>query len=143
VSDSEPIVKLRGGYLYVEADRPLGSDEVRELVRHWYRAKARELLAKKCGQWYERLKSLKLPELYPTLRAMKTRWGSCTTAGKILLNPELVKMPVQCIDYVIVHELCHLKILRHSPEFYRLLSRYLPDWRARKERLDRIRLPSA
>lgn len=68
---------------------------------------------------------------------MVKRWGSCTKSGTILLNTELVRVPVHCIDYVITHELCHLIIHGHGPEFYRLLGRVMPDWKVRKQRIDR------
>lgn len=141
VPDASPQVKLRGGYLYVEANHALKAAAVRALLREWYVARARDLLTLKCLQWRERLASLGVPEPKVRFRTMTRRWGSCTPKGVILLNPDLVKLPVQCIDYVVIHEICHLKIMGHSPEFYRLLSRHLPDWRTRKARLDRIRLP--
>ncbi len=67
---------------------------------------------------------------------MKTQWGSCSPAGTILLNPHLVKAPRECIDYVISHELCHLKEHNHSPRYYRLLAKIMPSWEAVKTRLD-------
>jgi predicted metal-dependent hydrolase len=69
---------------------------------------------------------------------MRGRWGSCTRPGVILLNTELARAPRYCIDYVITHELCHLKFPNHGSEFYRLLSRLMPDWRQRKKRLENV-----
>ena len=73
------------------------------------------------------------------LYRMDKRWGSYTPAGKVLLNPELVKHPVYCIDYVIIHELCHIKHPNHSKNFYDLLNKVLPDWQKRKHKLERFR----
>ncbi|MCH8867611.1 MAG: M48 family metallopeptidase, partial [Proteobacteria bacterium] len=67
---------------------------------------------------------------------MKKQWGSCSPKGRLSLNPMLVKAPRQCIDYVVVHELCHMKHHNHSDEYYALLTRRLPDWQERKQRLD-------
>ena len=72
------------------------------------------------------------------LQAMKVQWGSCSPAGRLTLNPWLVKAPRDCIDYVILHELCHLKEHNHSPRFYKLLDKHMPLWRERKERLDEL-----
>ncbi len=68
---------------------------------------------------------------------MAKRWGSCSKSGDILLNTNLVKTPLYCIDYVIMHELCHLKFHTHSDRYYNLLSKYMPDWEKRKERLEK------
>ena len=72
------------------------------------------------------------------LQVMKTQWGSCSPTGKLTLNPWLVKAPRDCIDYVILHELCHLKEHNHSPRFFKLLDRHMPAWRQRKARLDEL-----
>lgn len=69
---------------------------------------------------------------------MEKRWGSCTNDGLILLNPELVAAPIDCIDYVIIHELCHLKEHSHNQRFYNLLSKILPDYTKSKKKLDRL-----
>jgi predicted metal-dependent hydrolase len=69
---------------------------------------------------------------------MARRWGSCSKSGAILLNTELVKTPVDCIDYVIMHELCHLKEHAHNNGYFKLLSRHMPDWEKRKERLEKF-----
>jgi predicted metal-dependent hydrolase len=72
------------------------------------------------------------------VRQMRSRWGSCTARGKITLNLKLVMVPRQLIDYVIVHELCHLAEHNHSKGFYTLLSRVMPDWEERREKLERF-----
>ena len=67
---------------------------------------------------------------------MKVQWGSCSPAGRLTLNPHLVKASRQCIDYVLLHELCHLKEHNHSARFYDTIQRHLPQWRRIKEQLD-------
>jgi predicted metal-dependent hydrolase len=71
---------------------------------------------------------------------METRWGSCSYDGEITLNPRLMQAPYDCIDYVILHELCHLKEHNHSKRFYRLLDHVLPDWRERKQKLNALEM---
>src|SRR5690606_33372808 len=67
---------------------------------------------------------------------MQTQWGSCSPNGRITLNPHLVKAPRECIDYVILHELCHIAEHNHSERFYRLMNQVMPKWEKTKERLD-------
>ena len=67
---------------------------------------------------------------------MAKRWGSCTPEGKILLNLKLIQVPKGLIDYVVMHELCHLKEHHHGAAFYNLLGRAMPDWQERRQRLN-------
>lgn len=69
-------------------------------------------------------------------RCRRTLWGSCSASGKITLNPQLVKAPRDCIDYVILHECCHLMEHNHSERFYRLMGQVMPEWEDVKKRLD-------
>ena len=71
----------------------------------------------------------------PTFRMMKRRWGSCSSKGKITLNYELLKTPVECIDYVILHEVCHLLEMNHGRAFYALMRKVMPDWKIHKNNL--------
>ena len=72
-----------------------------------------------------------------TIRTMQKRWGSHTASGRIILNDRLIGARRDCIDYVIVHEMCHVAEPNHSPRFFRLLRRLMPDWERRKEMLER------
>lgn len=130
-------VRLIGPYLLVQT-RDTEAAKVKSLVQAWYRGRANEVLRVRLNRCLERTSSLGLAEPQLCLRRMRTRWGSCTASGTVALHPDLVMVPSQCIDYVIVHELCHRKVLRHDQRFYRLLDRYQPDWKARKARLDQF-----
>lgn len=70
------------------------------------------------------------------IRKLKTRWGSLSPRGILTLNVDLIRAPGECIDYVIAHELCHLKHRDHGADFYRLLERMMPDWERRKLKLE-------
>ena len=72
------------------------------------------------------------------VQEMKSRWGSMSAAGRLLLHPHLVRAPAEGIDYVITHELCHMSVPNHSRDFYQLLAGVMPDWEQRKDRLERF-----
>lgn len=132
----EPSVKLRQGRFEVvtpDHDR----DKVCALMSGWYRARARVIFSQRLHPIAARLPWLKT-EPRCRLLAMKRQWGSCSPGGVLSLNPHLVKAPPTCIDYVLLHELCHLKYHNHSRHFYRMLDRHMPEWRPVKLRLDEM-----
>ena len=132
--------KLKGRYLWVHVPDKKDVQIVKSAVDAWYRVRAVETL----GRYLNRSRAVTsrhgVPEPLVTIRAMRKRWGSCSLKGRVTLNTKLIQVPVHCIEYVIIHELCHLKHNNHSKAFYSLLSRCQPDWRKRKEALDRFRL---
>jgi hypothetical protein len=128
-------VKLAGAYFLVTA-RTGDSEEVRELLAAWFRAKATEHFSARLASWNSWCRERGLPEPKLRLLRMPKRWGSSHRDGRVYLNPDLVKAPSICIDYVIIHEVCHLKHPRHDPAFYRLLDELFPDWRRIKVRLE-------
>ncbi len=67
---------------------------------------------------------------------MKKQWGSCSSKGMLMLNPHLVKAPKESIDYVILHELCHIAEHNHSERFWWLLTQVMPQWKEVKAKLD-------
>jgi hypothetical protein len=127
-------VKLLRGKLEVSV-RTKSADKVKELLTDWYKARAKETFAKRLDAMLEQALWV---EERPPLRilTMQTQWGSCSPNGRITLNPHLVKAPRECIDYVILHELCHIAEHNHSERFYRLMSQVMPKWEKTKERLD-------
>jgi hypothetical protein len=133
-------VKMIGRYLHVSTPNPRHTNRVRELVEGWYLNHAKQLLHRRVQQRYDEVKRFGIPSPTIRLQKMHKRWGSCTRASKIILNSDLIKAPSQCIDYVIVHELCHLRIHGHNHRFFRLLTTCMPDWQRRKERLDALSL---
>ena len=131
-------VKLGGCFLNVFVPEPQEPRCVRTALDAWYRAHAEPIYRNRLGQCLDSALSLRGVEPTLRIRRMSQRWGSCSKAGTITLSTELVKAPLHCIDYVIVHELCHLHVHDHSPAFFRLLSRCMPDWEKRKVRLDSV-----
>lgn len=133
-NEARPQVKLLRGKLEVTV-RKKSAATVKTQLLTWYKDRAREVFLRQLNKlmpqvlWTNELPSLRF-------QVMKKQWGSCSPKGTITLNPLLVKAPSTCIDYVILHELCHLEEHNHSKRFYRLLSQVIPDWQVKKDRLD-------
>lgn len=111
---------------------------VPELIRAWYAERAAyqfPRILKDCLALFE---AYNIPEPILEIRKMEKRWGSCTPKGKIRLNVELIKAPKACIEYVMIHELCHLVVPNHKRTFYSLLGKMMPDWEVWKGRLERV-----
>lgn len=109
---------------------------VRLAVTDWYRARAVERFAVELQAWRHELPWLRgrLPEWRHQF--MRSQWGSCSRSGRISLNTHLIKTPRRLIEYVVLHELCHLRHYDHGRRFYGLMSRHMPDWQERRGELD-------
>jgi len=136
VQDQQPGVRLWRGRLEITTTKR-DAPTVRRLLEDWYRERAGDVFSRVIAEVAPRMGIRRgLPN--SRLLSMRTQWGSCSPKGDVLLNPYLVKAPKACIEYVVAHELCHLREHNHSERFYRLLSRVLPDWEARKAELDNL-----
>lgn len=128
-------VKLKGKF--IEVTTP-DKSRVKQLVNEWYLKNAKIKFKSIAHQLIEQFKKHKIEPLSIALRDMPTRWGSCTKSGKIILNPELIKAPRACIEYVITHELCHLKHHNHTQKFLDLQTKEMPDWEKWKNKLEKF-----
>ena len=107
---------------------------VRRRLDAWYLDEARRVFAERLPQLAAGVPWLAAPPVWRA-RRLRRRWGSCSANGLLTLNAHLVKAPQTCIDYVILHEIAHLRELNHSPCFYAELAALLPDWKQRRAQL--------
>lgn len=131
-------VKLRGGELLVTAPQRPDPDTVKRLLTAWYHAHAQRVFAERLAAALPLFKRYRIAQAPLQIKRMAKRWGSCTAKGHILLNPELIKAPARCIDYVLIHELCHRVHPNHDKAFYTLQTRLMPDWERWKYRLEKL-----
>jgi predicted metal-dependent hydrolase len=135
VAGSKRWVELKGDRLELQVPKA-ATREVRERrLADWYRTQLKAELVPSVQHWADEM------EIAPPswrVQRMKTKWGSCNADRRhILLNLELAKKPPQCLEFVIVHEMAHLLERTHNDRFFHLMDRFLPDWRTRREVLNR------
>ena len=128
-------VRLSGRFIHIVSN---DNNRMKSLLKKWYRDRAAVRFSLYAEEWIERFKRYDVHPNEIVLKEMSKRWGSCTPQGKIILNPELVKAPKGCIEYVIVHELCHLVHHNHTQKFIDLQTKVMPNWKLWKMRLEKM-----
>lgn len=108
---------------------------VKKLVNRWFEIQAKAYLPERLQEMKANFDSRPMPSFSTHVRRMKSRWGSCSSSGKITLNTTLIHYPSECIDYVMVHELAHLFVPNHSKAFHDLMAKALPDAKTLRKRL--------
>ncbi len=129
-------IKLTRGYFELEVGEEVSPEKVKCLLAQWYRKRAVDRFREsfdRCWSHFEKYASAK-PRMQ--IKRMRKRWGSLSANGMLTLNADLIRAPRGCIDYVITHELGHLRYKNHGPEFYRFLNKVMPDWGKRKHKLE-------
>jgi predicted metal-dependent hydrolase len=111
--------------------------QIEHAVAHWYQHEAMQLFTQRVAHY--------APLLNATPRAVKlseakTQWGSCTARGTVRLNLQLIKLPLRLIDYVVVHELSHLREMNHSAAFWRVVASACPDYAKLRRELKAVAL---
>lgn len=128
--EGSPSLKLRGAFFEMRA---ADTRQARDLVEEWYRTRALDRISERIARY-----SLRLGYPTPTIliRDQRQRWGSCSAAGELRFNWRIIMAPMRLVDYVVAHELCHLKVKGHSRSFWLALSQLLPDYEARRDELN-------
>ena len=117
---------------YVKDNNPL---IIRAMLEGWFKYIAQEKIRQKFREILARYSNYGFRPADLVVRTMKKRWGSCSTKGKIAISYDLVRLDEAYTEYVILHELCHLKHHNHGADFYKLLSEVYPDWKKVREGL--------
>lgn len=111
-------------------------EQRKRLLEGWYRQQLKQRVSKYIAFWEKQFK-LKVAEF--GIKKMRTKWGSCNhEAKRIWINLELAKKPEQCLEYIVVHEIVHLRERNHGPRFIADMDSYLPQWRQYKDELNRL-----
>ena len=127
-------VHRAGSALVVRLAR-LTPSAVRGLLEQWYREQAQSLLPQRLAPHAQAL-GVRFSRV--SVRAQRARWGSCSSEGALSLNWRLLLLPTRLCDYVLVHELCHLKEMNHSPAFWQLVASRVPNYMQLRRELDRV-----
>jgi predicted metal-dependent hydrolase len=135
---NEESVKCLRGYFRVTTRKEPTPEMAKKRLETWYRDRAEAVFRERLQLCHTRAKREGIPLPTLKIKRMRKRWGSCAADGAITLNLELIKAPKECIDYVIMHELCHFKEAHHGPRFWNLLGRTMPDYEVRRKRLNLI-----
>jgi len=132
--DAAPTIELKHSRMVLRV-RPGTDQEKRQaIVEEWYRNQVKQAVPPLLAKWESRL-GVKVERFF--VQRMKTKWGSCNHADhRIRLNTELAKKPMQCLEYILVHELTHLVERHHNERFIALMDEQLPQWRLHRQELN-------
>jgi hypothetical protein len=133
--DKAPVVILKGKNKIILQVRPKSpAIKRREVMMDWYRKELHTVVDELITKWQ---KKIGVEVKFWSIKQMKTRWGTCNhKRARILINLELAKKPIACVDYVVVHELLHLIEKKHSNKFVAMMAKYIPKWKGIKEELN-------
>lgn len=128
------ILKHDAIQLHIRPDTP--TEKRQSILEEWYRRKLKEIVPEMIAKWEKKMR-VEVSEF--GIKKMRTRWGTCNIEAKrIWLNLELAKKPVHCMEYILIHEMVHLLERRHNERFVAYMDKFLPQWRAYKEELNRF-----
>ena len=134
--NEKPSVNLKHNTITLQVRPGAQQSKMREVMDEWYRQKLKERIGTLVSEWESRL-GVEVGSF--VVRKMKTRWGSCTPQSQtIYINLELAKKPLECLEYIMVHEMLHLIEATHNTRFIALMDNFLPKWRFYRGKLNRL-----
>ena len=131
-----PGVGLKHDKMYLHVHPGSSDEEKQDVVEGWYREQLKQAIPSFISKW-EPLIGVKVERFF--VRKMKTKWGSCNSkARSIRLNTDLAKKPLECLEYIVVHEMIHLLEPTHNSRFVALMDRFMPKWQICRTELNRL-----
>jgi len=126
--------KLIGRRIFISIDKSLSKEKrkkaIRDILVNWYFSKAQNVVEQRARR-YRKLMGLNYAGI--DIKNQKRRWGSCSNGGILRFNWKIAMAPISIVDYIVVHELCHLKVKNHSADFWRQVSLVLPDYQTSRD----------
>ncbi|MCD4794907.1 MAG: M48 family metallopeptidase [Bacteroidales bacterium] len=134
--DSSPKVVLKHKEIELYIRPNTNTEKKKQVLDDWYRAELKKIIPEMIKKW-EKVIGVKTNDF--GIKKMRTKWGSCNIEAKrIWLNLELARKPVECLEYIIVHELVHLLERTHNDTFIKYMDKFMPKWRFHREELNRL-----
>jgi len=135
-SQKKQKIHVSNNKLIMRIKKSITKEQRKKLLTEWYRSELKNMIPPLINKWEKKI-GVKLSGW--KVRQMKTKWGSCNIENRtILLNLELAKKPVQCLEYIVVHELLHLIERNHNKQFMKLLDSHLPQWELYRDQLNQF-----
>lgn len=134
--EKRPRIEIDHKYIHLLIKPNTGFEKRKEIFDTWYRAELKKIVPKLIQKWEKKI-GVQSNEF--GIKKMKTKWGTCNTEAKrIWLNLELAKKPVECLEYIIVHELVHLLERSHNARFVAFMDEFMPKWQFHRDELNRL-----
>jgi len=134
-SGAKQITKSDNALIIPEKFVALGQDKTLRKIKKWLETSAKSIIEQRADYFSQRLK---LPKGQFSINNNKTRWGTCDKQGNITLNWRAVMLPANLLDYIVVHEFCHILEFNHSKQFWQIVETILPDWRVTRRHLKQM-----
>lgn len=136
--DAAPSVELKHSKMVLQLRPAASVEKKQEVIDAWYREQLKGAVPALVAKW-EKALGVKAGKVF--VQKMKTKWGSCSPgAGNVRLNTDLAKKPLQCLEYIVAHELTHLLERHHNDRFTALMDAHMPQWRQYREMLNSLPL---